>query len=94
MVVWHHDAIMRTTIDINDALLQELRQKAAEEKKPFRRVVEETLQKGMRPAPAAETSPIQLPVYELGLKAAYRGMSLNQLYDQIEAENIRVVAER
>jgi hypothetical protein len=84
---------MRTTLNINDALLQELREKAVQEKKPFRRVIEETLQKGLRHLPKTENTPISLPVYDVGLKSAYRGMSLNQIYDQIESEKIRVVAE-
>lgn len=84
---------MRTTIDINDALLQDLRQIAAAQKKPFRRVVEETLQKGMCNESSDTNPPISIPVHDLGLKAAYRGMSLNQLYDQLEAEDVRKVAE-
>ena len=84
---------MRTTIDINDALLRDLRQIAAEQRKPFRRVVEETLQKGMCNKVSDVSPPVSIPVYDLGLKAAYRGMSLNQLYDQLEAEDVGKVAE-
>lgn len=84
---------MRTTIDINDALLQDLRQIAAAQRKSFRRVVEETLQKGMCNEAGDINPTITVPVHDLGLKAAYRGMSLNQLYDQLEAEDVRKVAE-
>ncbi|MCC5807019.1 MAG: hypothetical protein JJU00_11890 [Opitutales bacterium] len=86
---------MRTTIDISDALLAELRQRAADTRRPFRAVVEDTLQAGLAGAGSARTSssPPKLKSYPLGIKAAYRGVSLNQLYDQLEAESTLSVAE-
>ncbi|MEL6339250.1 MAG: DUF2191 domain-containing protein [Myxococcota bacterium] len=78
---------MRTTIDISDALLTELKRLAHEQRRSFREIVEETLQQGLAHAqrPAAQT-PFEVHPHALGLKAGFRGMSLNQLYDQLETE--------
>ena len=38
---------MRTTLTIDDALLRQLRQKALDSGKPFKRVVNETLRAGL-----------------------------------------------
>lgn len=78
---------MRTTVDISDALLRDLRARAAEGGRPFRDVLEEALALGL--AQQAKGRPrrrFRLVPHRLGLKAGFRGMSLNQLYDQIEAE--------
>jgi hypothetical protein len=83
---------MRTTIDISDALLAELRQRAAKTGQPFRKVVEEALQLGLAGKAKATRKP-SLPTYPVGIKPAYRGVSLNQLYDQLEAESHLKVAE-
>lgn len=83
---------MRTTIDINDALLAELRQRAAETGRPFRKVVEETLQIGLAGKAQSGKKP-RLITYPVGIKPAYRGMSMNQLYDQLETESHLNVAE-
>ena len=83
---------MRTTIDINDALLAELRQRAAESGRPFRKVLEETLQIGLAGNSKATRKP-KLVTYPVGIKPAYRGVSMNQLYDQFEAESHLKVAE-
>ena len=76
---------MRTTIDINDAILRELRSEAARSRRPFKRVLEETLQRGMA-APVKRSGKCTIKAYPVGIKAAYHGMSLNQLYDQMESE--------
>jgi hypothetical protein len=48
---WHLDAV-RTTLTIDDGLLRQLRQKALDTGKPFKQVVNETLQAGLgRPGP-------------------------------------------
>ncbi len=77
---------MRTTIDINDATLKELRKRAKVERRPFKQVVEETLQRGLAFEAAPKKERFQIKAKPLGLKGAYSGMSLNQLYDQLEAE--------
>lgn len=83
---------MRTTIDINDALLKELRQRAQQRGRPFRVEVEEALKRGLADGSAARR-PVKLKTHTVGIKPAYRGLSMNQLYDQIEAEGYSKVAE-
>jgi len=76
---------MRTTININDAILAELRAEAARSHLPFKRVLNETLQRGLT-APPKHAGKLKIKAYPVGIKAAYQGMSMNQLYDQVEAE--------
>lgn len=83
---------MRTTIDINDALLEELRRRAAQSHKTFKEVVDETLQRGLSEHAKPNKKP-KLPSYSVGIKPAYRGLSLNQVYDQLEADTQLEVAE-
>ena len=85
-------ACMRTTIDISDATLASLRQRAGKTGKSFREVVEETLQTGLA-ASAQPRKKVQLKTHPAGIKAAYGGISMNQLYDQIETEGHLHVAE-
>jgi len=84
---------MRTTLDINDALLRDLRRKAGSEGRPFKQVIEDVLHRGLgrgRGSPGR----VKIPVYDVGLKPVYRAASLNQIYDQLEAEATARVAER
>ena len=78
---------MRTTINISDALLEELRERSRRLGRPLRQVAEDALRRGLssEDAPAAK---VRIKPFRLGLKPAYRGMSLNQLYDQREAEDV------
>lgn len=76
---------MRTTLNISDGILAEVRELARQRKRPLREVLEETLQRGLS---AAKQPPkrIRLLTRRVGMKPAYRSQSMNQLYDQIEAE--------
>ncbi|MDX6767491.1 MAG: hypothetical protein SFU85_11965 [Candidatus Methylacidiphilales bacterium] len=76
---------MRTTISISDGLLGELRQLARQRKRPFREIVEETLQRGLGVGKSTRKR-VRLVTRRVGIKPAYQGMSMNQLFDQIEAE--------
>jgi hypothetical protein len=79
---------MRTTLSINDALLKELRQRTATSGKSFRAVVEETLQLGLaRNRTSIRRSKFKVAPHPLHLKPGFRGLSMNQLYDQLEAED-------
>lgn len=79
---------MRTTLGINDALLRELRRRAHATKRPFREVVEETLARGLAGgAKPARARAFRVRPHALELKPGFRGVSLNQLYDQLEAES-------
>jgi hypothetical protein len=77
---------MRTTVNISDGLLHELREVCRRRKRPFREVLEETLQRGLSGPPSGgRRAPLQ--TYRVGIKPAYQGTSMNQLYDQLEAED-------
>jgi hypothetical protein len=79
---------MRTTIDISDATLRELRRRAKATGRPFREVVDESLKLGLaRLSKPARGKRFRVKPHPLGLKPGFRGTSLNQMYDQIEAED-------
>jgi hypothetical protein len=77
---------MRTTISINDGLLEEVRELARRRKRPFREVLEQTIERGLSAGLEKPRRRVRLRTRRVGLKPAYLGLSMNQLYDQIEAE--------
>ncbi|PXA03518.1 hypothetical protein DDZ13_11070 [Coraliomargarita sinensis] len=83
---------IRTTIDINDALLDALKQRARTEGRPMTKIVQETLERGLS-APSKEIKRRRIKTHAVGIRAAYRGMSMNQVYDQLESEDHLKVAE-
>lgn len=87
VMVWHHDAFVRTTLNIADALLKELREQAAATGRPFREVLEETIAAGLaqRRNPATSRR-YRVQPHALHLKPGFRNLSLNQVFDQLEAE--------
>jgi hypothetical protein len=79
---------MRTTLDIKDAILRDLRDRAAERRRPFREVVEEALTLGLAQQSQAQSRQrFTVTPHRAGLKPGFRGVSLNQLYDQLETEH-------
>jgi len=76
---------MRTTLNISDAVLHELRALSESTRRPFRAVVEETIQRGLSCVESRRRK-ISITPHAVGVKPALRGMSMNQLFDQIEAE--------
>lgn len=84
---WHHDAIMRTTLNIADALLKELRERAAASGRPFRQVLEEAIAAGLAQRAGLRSRPkYRVKPHALRLKPGFRNLSLNQVFDQPEAE--------
>ncbi len=79
---------MRTTIDINDALLRRVKERAGKSGLPVKRVFEQLLLLGLgQTEHAAAPKKFRVKTHRLGLKPAFRGQSLNQIYDQMEAED-------
>ncbi len=76
---------MRTTFDIQDALLEQLRELAEERQRPLKEILHETLQRGLSTKPPKPRR-VRIQPFRVGIKSPYRGMSMNQLYDQLEAE--------
>jgi hypothetical protein len=81
---------MRTTLNISDALLEELRDRSRRTGWPMRQVLEEVLRRGLSADEESSDMPVKIEPFRLGLKPAYRGMSMNQIYDQLEAEGATV----
>ena len=78
---------MRTTININDAILRDLRALAQARGRPFREIVEDTLALGL----ARQSKPTRRPRFKVkphrrGLKPGFPGVSLNRLDDRLEWE--------
>ena len=78
---------VRTTLNISDALLAELRERSTRTGRPLRQVIEDALRRGLSNDNAAPEK-VRISPFLVGIKPAYRGMSMNQLYDQLEAENV------
>lgn len=90
-----YDADVRTTLSINDALLKEVRRRAGAAGRPFRQMLEETIALGLAAAKKPKTQRrVRIQPRRLGLKAVYQKMSLNQLYDQLEAERTAAKSSR
>jgi hypothetical protein len=86
---------MRTTLSINDALLKEVRRRAGASGRPFREVLEETISLGLASSKKLKARKrVRIQPRSLGLKAVYHKMSLNQLYDQLEAERTATKSRR
>ncbi len=79
---------METTSDLNDSLHAQAKSGAARLHIPLTRFIEQALRGQLKAAAVTPPSskPIVLPVFRLGLKPAYHGISLNRIYDQLEAE--------
>jgi hypothetical protein len=74
-------------LSINDALLEEVRRRAGRSGRTFRQVLEETIALGLASSKKAKSEKrVRVQPRPLGLKAVYHKISLNQLYDQLEAE--------
>lgn len=83
----HLDAIVRTTVNLSDALLKDLRRKAAATGRPFRQVLEKALAVGLaHPATPRTARRYRVRPHALHLKEAFRKLSLNHVFDQLEAE--------
>lgn len=79
---------MRTTVDIDDAVLSEVRRRSASSGRSFKEELNRLLQIGISAVEdTAAQRPHKVRTHPLGLKAAFRGESLNQVFDHLEAED-------
>ncbi|MCH7224954.1 hypothetical protein [Haloferula sp. A504] len=78
---------MRITIEIDDALLRALREEAGRKGKLIKRLVEETLQKGLSVSMWGERELIDIEPSPVGVRVPYRAMSMNRLHDDLEARD-------
>lgn len=85
---------MRTTLTIDDALAEALKNKAHESGKPFKQVVNETLLNGLANASQRESAPYRLTTVSMGKAAA--GINLDkalELADELEDMAIKAKLE-
>ena len=78
---------MKTTLDLNDALLTDAKTLAAQQHKSLTRLIEEGLQLRLR-AQRAPTRPVRLPVYrgKGGLASGLDGLSNKALLEAADSD--------
>jgi hypothetical protein len=81
---------MRTTLAIDDDVLDQARAVAAKLRTPFRRVVNEAIRAGLQAVEQpARTRPYQTSPHKMGLKAGRSLDNIHELLAQIEGEDHR-----
>jgi hypothetical protein len=81
---------MRTTLAIDDDVLDRARQVAARLRTPFRRVVNEALRAGLRAVEEPATRrPYRTRPHKMGLKAGRNLDNIQALLAQVEGEDHR-----
>ena len=85
---------MRTTLTLDDDLAAALKEQARLLDKPFKQVVNDALRRGMAPAPREDRPRFRIKPHHSGFAPGVDPLRLNQLYDQLEAEDfLREAAE-
>ena len=84
-LIWCYDAIMRTTITIDDHLLRELKASAKKQGVPFKQVVNQALAVGLKQ--------IQMPRRKRRYKCKTHAMGMKQEYDIDKSLNLAAVLE-
>jgi len=81
---------MRTTLSIDDDVLQKARATAARRKLPFRTVINEALRAGLAAvATAPEARPYRTKPHKMGLKSGFTLDNIQELVARIEGEESR-----
>ena len=82
----HYDACMRTTLTVDDDIADSLKEQARLQDKPFKQVVNDALRRGMSPAVRETPAPYRVVPIHSGFAPGVDPVKLNQLNDQLEAE--------
>ena len=82
----HHDAAMRTTVAIDDDVLEKLRQAAAKHRKPLTKILNETLRRGLsgqisRPS---RRDPYRVDTFDSAFRPGIDPLRLNQTLDDLD----------
>lgn len=81
---------MRTTLSIDDDVLEKARSTAAKRRLPFRTVINEALRAGLSAiATPADVAPYQTKPHRLGLKAGRNLDNIQELLTQSDGEDSR-----
>ena len=85
-----YDVIMRTTLSLDDDVLERARVVAAKLRTPFRTVVNEALRAGLdQVEQPAKHSPYQTEPHAMGLRPGRNPDNIQELLAQIEGEDSR-----
>lgn len=89
--VKHHDVSMRTTLTLEDDLARRLKKIARRMDKSFKAVVNETIRKGLSlgEPPPEDQERFVVRARACGFRAGVDPTKLNQLYDDLEMEDLR-----
>ncbi|GAA4345058.1 hypothetical protein GCM10023165_28750 [Variovorax defluvii] len=79
---------MKTTLDLNDALLTEAKTLAAQQHTSLTRLIEEGLQMRLRAQRTAPAKPVRLPVFRGrgGLASGLDGLSNKAMLDAVDRD--------
>lgn len=81
---------MRTTLSIDDDVIEKAKSAATKRRLPFRTVINEALRAGLSTmVMPPETAPYQTKPHKLGLKAGKNLDNIQELLTQIEGEESR-----
>ena len=80
---------MRTTLTLDPDVADALKEQAGREGKPFKQVVNDLLRRGMAldKGQRAKTKPFRVKPHRGGVKSGVDLLKLNQLADDLEAED-------
>jgi hypothetical protein len=86
----HHDVFMRTTLTLDDDLIQRLKDIARESGRSFKEVTNEILRRGLSTGdrPGEPQEPFRVVPKACGFKPGIDPRKLNQLYDDLEIERL------
>ena len=83
---WHHDVAMRTTLSLDDSLVDALKEQARLLNLPFEQVVNDALRRGLTPNLGEERAVYRLKPIPGGFLPGVDALKLNQLNDELETE--------
>lgn len=81
---------MRTTLSIDDDVLEKAKAAAAKRRLPFRTVINEALRAGLKTlGHSPQAAPYRTHARKLGLKAGRNLDNIQELLAQVEGEDVR-----
>lgn len=94
-LIRHHDALMRTTLTLDDDLARRLREEARRTGKPFKQVVNEAIRRGLAaPEGGGTRRKFQVKASPRGFRAGIDLGRLNQLVDELELDRASALVIR
>jgi hypothetical protein len=86
----HHDVFMRTTLTLDDDLAERLKELARQTGVSFKKVTNDTIRRGLSvgDAPLSGPKPFRVEAQVRGFKPGVDPLKLNQLYDDLEVEDL------